>query len=350
MFAGGSTHTDFIARLTGKTVSGTGRHGKWMWIELGAGHNALVHMGMTGNIRVKDKTPMKFMDFSVSAEWPPRFCKFILNAADGTCVAFSDARRLGRVRLSANPRAEPPISELGFDPYTSLIPLDEFILRARKRNVAIKALLLDQSFSSGVGNWIADEIFYQARIHPEERIASLSDDEMNRIYEAMRDIVKTACEAGADAEKFPQDWLFHTKWSKGTKDPRSRLGEKLAFVTVGGRTSTFAPERQKLKSKAAVKGAKVDEADDVKDEVVGKMGAKAGTGAGKAAGSKRGRGKKPEEAELEPESKPEKKRVKAEVVVKEEEAKPEVKAAKGKSVPATKPALSSSGRRSTRKV
>lgn len=114
-----------------------------------------------------------------SNEWPPRFMKvcccfpphaypltvllqFILHLsgdgdADGTetLIAFVDARRLGRIRLCTDPRNEPPISALGFDPILSMPSLEDFSKGVKKRACPIKALLLDQSFSAGVGNWVA---------------------------------------------------------------------------------------------------------------------------------------------------------------------------------------------------
>lgn len=78
-----------------------------------------------------------------------------------TEVAFRDARRLGRVRLCSSPHDEPPISELGFDPLLSMPTFSEFsTLLQKRRGIAVKALLLDQTFSAGVGNWIAGANFY----------------------------------------------------------------------------------------------------------------------------------------------------------------------------------------------
>ena len=70
-------------------------------------------------------------------------------------LAFLDARRLGRIRLCAEPLNEPPISKLGFDPILSMPTLEDFTPRVSKRKAPIKAVLLDQSFSAGVGNWVA---------------------------------------------------------------------------------------------------------------------------------------------------------------------------------------------------
>lgn len=76
---------------------------------------------------------------------------------DVTEIAFLDARRLGRIRLCASPLTEPPISTLGFDPILSMPDLKYFKQGVLKRRCPIKALLLDQSFSAGVGNWVAGQ-------------------------------------------------------------------------------------------------------------------------------------------------------------------------------------------------
>jgi formamidopyrimidine-DNA glycosylase len=75
-----------------------------------------------------------------------------------TQIAFVDARRLGRIRLCASPLTEAPISTLGFDPILSMPALEDFKTSVRKRTCPIKALLLDQSFSAGVGNYIAGNL------------------------------------------------------------------------------------------------------------------------------------------------------------------------------------------------
>ena len=79
-------------------------------------------------------------------------------------MAFTDARRLGRIRLvdAVDPFTQPPLSELGFDPVHGMPTIDEFKSRTLKRRVPIKSLLLDQTFSAGVGNWVADEVLFQA--------------------------------------------------------------------------------------------------------------------------------------------------------------------------------------------
>jgi len=81
-----------------------------------------------------------------------------------------DARRLGRIRLCASPLAEHPISDLGFDPLLSMPSLEQFQELVLKRSCPIKALLLDQSFSAGVGNWVAGTFGLRILFPPSQRI------------------------------------------------------------------------------------------------------------------------------------------------------------------------------------
>ena len=127
------------------------------------------------------------------------------------------ARRLGRIRLCADPLHEPPISELGFDPILCMPSRTDFEKLMTRRKCPIKALLLDQSFSAGVGNWIADEVLYHARVHPERRCNTLSDDEISALHTQVQQVCKTAVDVDADDTKFPEDWLFKHRWV-GSRD------------------------------------------------------------------------------------------------------------------------------------
>ncbi|GKT46393.1 formamidopyrimidine-DNA glycosylase [Colletotrichum spaethianum] len=219
-----------------------------------------MHLGMTGWIHIKgDKTAYtnyyKKMKDGEADVWPPKYWKFQLETDDNPPVAaaFTDPRRFGRVRLvdchGADIRKHSPLKENGPDPVVDVDIFTEAYLRdkMRTRHVPVKALLLDQSHISGVGNWVADEVLYQSRLHPEQYCDSFDEAEVKRLYEAVRYVCQTAVDKLGDSDEFPVDWLFNYRWGKGSKDAASELpnGEKLAFITVGGRTSCYAPGRQK---------------------------------------------------------------------------------------------------------
>jgi len=191
--------------------------------------------------------------------WPPRFMKFILHLRDEasgttTQLAFVDVRRLGRIRLSASPLTDLPISQMGFDPILCMPALEDFQSLVLKRSCPIKALLLDQSFSAGVGNYVADEILYQARVHPEQRCNRMTESQLAALHLQTSEVCRIAVEAKADDSKFPENWLFKHRWGKGKKEKhtmRLPTGEPatIKWVTVGGRTSAYVVELQRLTSR-----------------------------------------------------------------------------------------------------
>ena len=127
-------------------------------------------------------------------------------------VVFVDARRLGRIRLCTEPLSEPPISNLGFDPILSMPLAEKFVEDIKKRKCTIKSLLLDQSFSAGIGNWIADEVLFHAGIHPEQKPNLLDRNTLLKLHEKIKYVCETAVSVDADASQFPEGWLFKHRW------------------------------------------------------------------------------------------------------------------------------------------
>jgi formamidopyrimidine-DNA glycosylase len=157
---------------------------------------------------------------------------------------MTDARRLGRIRLRHDPRSEPPISLLGFDALLDLPSPARFLQLLSERGAPIKALLLDQSFAAGVGNWIADEVLYQARIAPRRRARSLSAEEGRRLRGALRRVIAVAVGAGSESDRFPRSWLFHHRWGRRAGATTAR-GERIHHDTIGGRTTAWVPTVQR---------------------------------------------------------------------------------------------------------
>jgi formamidopyrimidine-DNA glycosylase len=206
--------------------------------------------------------------------WPPKFWKFHLETEQpAVSVAFTDPRRFGRVRLVDCPgesiRKHSPLVENGPDPVVDaeIFTVDFLKKKMRARHVPIKALLLDQTTISGIGNWVGDEVLFQAKMHPEQYCDDFSDEQIETLHKAIRYVCQLAVDKLGDSDEFPKDWMFHVRWGKGSKDAVSHLpsGEKLAFLTVGGRTSCYAPAIQKKTGKV-VPGVKEKPLESGEDE------------------------------------------------------------------------------------
>lgn len=92
----------------------------------------------------------------------------------------------------------------------------------------------------------SDEIMYQARLHPEQYSNTFSDEQVKRLHDAMMYVCKTAVDANAESERFPEDWLMKHRWDKGKKNGgKLPNGAKITFLKVGGRTSAVVPSVQK---------------------------------------------------------------------------------------------------------
>lgn len=234
--------------LKGKTVTRIGRKGKTWWIEVDAPPILFGHLGMTGWIRELGKSTVRLREHGSAPlddeEGRPRFLKLLLTADDGTRVSLTDARRLARVWIGEGAAKDSKVKKLGPDAMDELPKGKKFGDLFRKRSAPIKALLMDQAILSGLGNWLADEVLYQAKIAPQRAASSLSDKEYDRLRKAIVEVLDVAVEAGADSEKYPETWLFHHRW--GGKRGADKIGKhKIVREEVGGRTTAWVPSVQK---------------------------------------------------------------------------------------------------------
>lgn len=244
---------DFKASLLGAKVRGTGRKGKYFWLELDRKPWPIFHLGMTGNVEIKPPGGKGSWAWGGLRLWSNPggdgreerswFCRLLITADNGLSVAITDPRRFGRVWLADAPLLHPRIKKLGFDPLLDDLSARELKLILAKRKAPIKAVLLDQKLFAGVGNWIADEILYQAGISPRRAAASLGIAEVSRLRSKMHSIIRKAVAVEADYDKFPRSWLFHHRWGKDAK-AMTHAKQKIIHEEIGGRTSAWVPSRQ----------------------------------------------------------------------------------------------------------
>ncbi|KAG4125180.1 hypothetical protein ERO13_D10G082500v2 [Gossypium hirsutum] len=306
----GVSSLDFESALLGKTIVSAHRKGKNLWLHLDSPPFPSFQFGMAGAIYIKGVAVTKYKRSAVkdNDEWPSKYSKFFVELDDGLELSFTDKRRFARVRLLKDPTSVPPISELGPDALFEPMTINEFTDSLSKKKIGIKALLLDQSYISGIGNWIADEVLYQARIHPLQICSSLSKENCATLHNCIKEVIQYAVEVDADCNRFPCDWLFHFRWGKKSGKIK---GKKIDFINAGGRTSAYVPDLQKLSGTVATKAAgkprkqaskkkggdeaedNVDDEDGVGDEPTNEEEESTKITKPKKGGNPRGRGKKP---------------------------------------------------------
>ncbi len=231
--------------LLGARVERVERRGKHLWWVLDRPLHPLFHFGMTGAFRLRGERPLELeaSPREPDMDWPPRFTRIHVTTDEGVELVMTNARRLGRIRLRRDPPNEPPISELGFDPLHALPGPEALAGLLAGRRGTLKGLLLDQGFAAGVGNWIADEVLYQARLDPRRAAGSLDAEACRRLHAALDAVIRHAVSVDADKARFPESWLFHHRWGR-TEGARTADGEAIEFLRVGGRTTAWVPSRQ----------------------------------------------------------------------------------------------------------
>jgi len=158
-----------------------------------------------------------------------RYSRFSLTFADGGALMLVDPRRLGRVRL------DPPLEALG--PDAQAITPAQFRAAFGRSTAPVKARLLDQDVIAGIGNLLADQILWQAKINPARPVDELTPPETDRLLRALRRTVSAAVGGGG----------VHTLTVIPFRRPEAacpRCGTPMAHGTVGGRTTWWCPREQ----------------------------------------------------------------------------------------------------------
>jgi len=225
--------------LLGGELTAAMRRGKSMWCQADSSVEAAtlgIHLGMSGKIVIAgaDGTEIDGGDYWEGGRQPGdyRWARFTLTFDDGGRLMLVDPRRLGRVRLN------PPVERLG--PDAQLITPAQFRAALAAGSTApVKARIMDQERIAGIGNLLADEILWRARVHPARAVASLSPPERNRLLRATRDALRAALQEGG----------VHTLTiipyrRRGGTCPRDHA--PMNTGTVGGRTSWWCSAEQLL--------------------------------------------------------------------------------------------------------
>ena len=228
------------AALLGRRLTAVHRRGKSMWCDTsGTGRSRIagptlgVHLGMSGKIVVADG---RGDELDGGDYWQRgralgdhRFSRFSLTFADGGSLLLLDPRRLGRVRL------DPPVEALG--PDAGEITAAQFRAAFARGTAPVKARLLDQHALAGIGNLLADQVLWLARISPARRVDELTPPDADQLYQAVRKSVESSV-AGGGVHALPIIAIRQP----GALCPR--CGAPMAHGTVAGRTTWWCSREQ----------------------------------------------------------------------------------------------------------
>ncbi|ACX52156.1 formamidopyrimidine-DNA glycosylase [Ammonifex degensii KC4] len=225
--------------LSGKTITGVSRRGKWLWLSLEGDLALLFHLGMTGQLVWEEE-----------GELPPH--THLLIELDRGRLRFTDFRRFGRVRLGKSEEIRDYLEEkLGPEPLSpafSVSYLKNALARSRR---PIKALLLEQKAVAGLGNIYTDEALFLAGIDPRRPACTLTEDEVKRLHEAIKGVLAegirhrgTSIRNYVDAEGTPGEHSLFLRVYGREGQPCPRCGTPIKKIKLSGRGTHFCPHCQ----------------------------------------------------------------------------------------------------------
>lgn len=221
--------------LIGACFVQTQRVGKNLFVTTNQGSILRFHFGMTGDL-----------EYYHSSIPRPRHARIVFIFRSGFNLGFICPRKFERIGLVEDILTF--LKEKKIAPDALTISLEQLSHNIRQKKSMIKPTLLDQSTVAGIGNWIVDDVLFQAKIHPERLSQSLSNEEIERIFFATKLVLETAIEHEANYGMFPKSFLIHAReWAPSPYEealrhklcPCGRV--EIQQSQVGGRTTYFCP-------------------------------------------------------------------------------------------------------------
>ncbi len=228
-------------RLTGATVVRLGRRAKYGLIETDRGDTLVLHLGMSGRMRVDPQSIEKHDHI-------------VFETGNGRVVAFNDARRFGSLDLvpTASAHVHPLLAGIGPEPLGP--DFGHGLLQAifAARMAPAKAILLDQRLIAGLGNIYVCEALYRAGIHPETPGGQVPDARLQRLAQAIPAVLNEAIAAGGSTLRdhaapdgtlgyFQKDFAVYGREGEGC----AVCTTPVARIVQSGRSSFFCPTCQK---------------------------------------------------------------------------------------------------------
>jgi formamidopyrimidine-DNA glycosylase len=242
--------------VSGRTIEGLGRRGKYLLLALDGGQTLVMHLRMTGNLVLVEGDDVldpsegrRLYEAERSTSARHLRARFVLD--DGREVWFTDPRRFGEAFLIDDSRLGERFARLGVEPLSPEFTAAALGEMAAGRTAPLKSFLLDQSGVAGVGNIYADEALFRARLHPLSPAGSMKPEH----HAALRDAVVAALEAGIDNGGSSIDDYRDGRGERGTMqneflvhtregEPCPSCGGEIVRIVVAGRSTYFCPSCQ----------------------------------------------------------------------------------------------------------
>lgn len=241
--APGISRPAFDRQLRNTVITGVGRRGKFILFKLESGHVLTTHLRMTG----------KFVSLTTDQSLPP-YAHVVFFLDDDRRLVFCDMRQFGRMNIFKDPLRPPKeLKTLAPEPLTDDFTEDYFLETLSRSRRPLKHLLLDQTRVLGLGNIYAVEALFLAGVNPMKPANKLSKPRARKLYQAIRDVLQEAIDAGStlridladgNGSYFETPERFWRVYER-EGEPCDRCGTRIKRVVQGGRSTYFCPQCQK---------------------------------------------------------------------------------------------------------
>lgn len=197
----------FKKEIKGKRIEKIWRRGKNIIFDLSDDHSLLVHLKLTGHFLYGQWKKVRAKEQKQSFKWKPlqkgflqdpmnRFLHLIFWLDNNQMLALSDMRKFAKIELWKNKELKnfKELQALGPEPLEKEFTLKKFKSLLSSNQRRIKEVLMDQKMIAGIGNIYSDEILWRAKIYPFKKAGRLSNDELKRVYRAIKKVLKKAIE------------------------------------------------------------------------------------------------------------------------------------------------------------
>lgn len=234
------TGADGLATLVGREFVALRRHGKFLLFATDDDRLLVVNPMLTGRFHWAEPSERK-----------RPMTALVLGFADGHELRYSDQRRMGRWYLVPTAELEtvPQMAELG--PDALAVDEETFLARIRRHPGQIKSVLTNQKFLAGIGNAYSDEILWEAGLHPHRRRATMDEDDLRRLYRAMRGTIEWAipileAEVADRLYQRNEEWRDHLRVHRKAEQPCPRCGAPILSQVRSGSETNYCLHCQPL--------------------------------------------------------------------------------------------------------
>ncbi|MFA5056150.1 MAG: bifunctional DNA-formamidopyrimidine glycosylase/DNA-(apurinic or apyrimidinic site) lyase [Dehalococcoidia bacterium] len=227
----------FRRRLVSQCIEGLKRRGKYLIFKLSTGDALILHMRMSGSLRLDDDS------------YSDPYVRAVFDFDSGAKLYFRDPRKFGMIWLVED--EEQVVGKLGPEPLDTCFTARTLRSILSKHSAPTKAIICDQTVIAGIGNMYADEALFDARIHPERKSSSLSRDEIKRLHRAIITVLTQAIDNGGasisdytrpDGKSGEAQFVFKVAHQLGGKC--KSCGTQIERIPIRKRGSYFCPKCQ----------------------------------------------------------------------------------------------------------